>query len=112
MKVTEIVNICNGYLYCGDENVYCSSFTKDTRTLERGDTYIGIKGEKFDGNAFYKDAISKGAIALILEEDYIINNNIPKEDTPIIVVKNSLETLKDLAIYKRNKTLRKIRNKK
>ena len=53
ISVKDIINICNGELICGDENIICESFTNDTRKLSKGDVYVGIKGDTFDGNSFY-----------------------------------------------------------
>ena len=44
LSVKEIVRIVEGELFCGREDVFCTSFTKDTREIHKGDTYIGIKG--------------------------------------------------------------------
>ncbi len=98
----EIIKICNGTLYSGSEDTICKSFTQDTRKIKRGDTYIGIKGSNFDGNTFYLEAFEKGANCVILEKDYIEVNKPLKNDKTIIVVNNSLEALKDLALEKRN----------
>ena len=49
------------------------NISKDTRTIKENDIYIGIKGESFDGNMFYKDAFDKGAIACILDNVDIEN---------------------------------------
>ena len=46
-----------------DEN-----FSKDTRTIQKGNIYIGIKGEKFDGNEFWKQALDNGAEAVIIQD--------------------------------------------
>ena len=35
--------------------------------LQKGDIYIGIKGEKFDGNEFWSQALDNGADAVIIE---------------------------------------------
>lgn len=67
----------------------------DTRTLAPGDVYVGLKGENFDGNAFVKDALEKGARLAI------IDNPTYKIDERCIVVENSLLTLQRLAtIYR------------
>lgn len=97
-KVRDIVKICNGKLYCGDENVTCQKFSNDTRTINNGDIYIGIKGDQFDGNSFYQDAFEKGAGACILEKSY--ESEIKVTDKPIIIVKDSIEALKNLAMAK------------
>lgn len=39
----------------------------DTRTLEPGDLFVALKGERFDGNAFLIDAKAKGAVAAICQ---------------------------------------------
>ena len=61
ITVEDILNICNGKLICGDKKYNCENFCKDTRVLKNGDVYVGIKGEKFDGNTLYKQAIKNGA---------------------------------------------------
>lgn len=99
--VEEIINITSGELLCGDKSTLCESFIKDTRKIAGGETYLGIKGEKFDGNSFYREAFSKGANAVIIEKDYIKNKTIELADKPIIVVDNMINALKKLAEYKR-----------
>ncbi len=99
LTVKKIVEICKGELLCGDETIVCKSFTKDTRTIQEGDVYIGIKGAKFDGNSFYEEAFRKGASVCILEKNSFKENS--KGDKTIILVENTLEALKDLAIFKR-----------
>lgn len=102
MKVKDIIKTCNGILFSGNLDLCCNNFSKDTRTINKGDIFIGIKGDKFDGNSFYQDAFNNGASACILEESYI--NNIIQTDKTIIIVKNSIEALKKLAIQKLKET--------
>ena len=83
MKVEDIINICKGKLFSGDINLVCNNFSKDTRTIQEGDIYIGIKGETFDGNSFYEKAFENGASACILEESY--KKKIKKTDKTIII---------------------------
>jgi UDP-N-acetylmuramoyl-tripeptide--D-alanyl-D-alanine ligase len=39
----------------------------DTRTLEPGDLFVALKGERFDGNDFLREAKAKGAVAAICQ---------------------------------------------
>ena len=39
----------------------------DTRTLEPGDLFVALKGERFDGNDFLVEAKAKGAVAAICQ---------------------------------------------
>ena len=102
LLVKDIVNICNGKLFCGDENIVCNSFTKDTRSLTKGDVYLGIKGTNFDGNNLYQEAFEKGACACILEENSFIKDDTYHYNKPIILVSNARKALKDLGVYIRN----------
>ncbi len=104
LTVKDIIKICNGTLYCGSENVICLTFTKDTRTITKGDTYIGIKGQNFNGNDFYEEAFLKGANCAILEKQYFKATKNLKEEKPIILVDDIIKALKDIASYIRNQT--------
>ena len=92
-KVKDIIKICNGKLLCGDEETICKSFCNDTRKLNKGDVYVGIKGENFNGNSFYMDAINLGATVCILEEKIDVSNC----NATIIQVDNSIKCLQELA---------------
>lgn len=67
MKIKDILRVTNGELVIGKEELECNEFSKDTRTIKEGDIYIGIKGEKFDGSKFWKQALDNGAEAVIIE---------------------------------------------
>lgn len=100
--VKDIIDKFNGKLLCGDINLVLDNFSHDTRTIQNGDIYVGIKGESFDGNKFYKDALDKGAKACIV--DNIDVNEIPDKYKykTIVLVDDSLKCIQDLARYKRS----------
>lgn len=67
----------------------------DTRQIRGGEMFFALKGPNFDGNAYAKDAISKGAnLAIIDDPEY-------KIDGRHILVDNVLQTLQDLATWHR-----------
>jgi len=41
----------------------------DSRTIRQGELFVAIKGETYDGHAFLAQAISKGAIAAVVNRD-------------------------------------------
>lgn len=100
--VKKIATICDAEIFCGEESTQCSTFTNNTRAIQKGDTYIGIKGAKFDGNLLYKEAFTNGAICAILEKDSFVEDKDYFYDKSIILVDSTLEALKKLAEYKRN----------
>ena len=96
MKIKEILKITNGKLICGDEDLDIQNFEKDTRIIQKGDMYVAIKGEKFDGNDFYKDEINKGAVACLMSKE-------PDEKIgSIVLVENTVKAIQQIAAYKRS----------
>ncbi|WP_281235426.1 UDP-N-acetylmuramoyl-tripeptide--D-alanyl-D-alanine ligase [Flavobacterium gelatinilyticum] len=73
----------------------CKSLSIDTRKIEKDSMFFAIKGENFDANTFAKEALELGALYVIIDnESYYI-------DEKTILVKNSLETLQNLAKFHR-----------
>ncbi len=64
----------------------------DTRTLEPGDTYVALRGESFDGHAFARDAVRRGAAMLVLERA-----DARVEGVPAMVVPDTLRAYMALA---------------
>ena len=103
MKVKDILKITKGKLIIGNEDLECENFSKDTRTIQNGDIYIGIKGEKFDGSQFWNQALDNGAEAVIIENTEITPQELEKySNKTIIKVENTLEALYEIAKYKRS----------
>lgn len=66
----------------------------DTRTLQSGNLFIALSGDKFNGNKFAEQALNNGATYAIIDDE-----NYQKEKT--ILVKSTLKTLQELANYHR-----------
>ncbi|MED0658122.1 UDP-N-acetylmuramoyl-tripeptide--D-alanyl-D-alanine ligase [Anoxybacillus ayderensis] len=65
----------------------------DTRTIERGNLYVPLKGATFNGHQFVMQAFEKGATAALWSKH---EPNAPK-DVPLIFVDDSLVALQQLA---------------
>ncbi len=67
----------------------------DTRKISKDCIFFALKGANFNGNAFAKEALDKGAAYVVIDEaDY-------KTDRRMLLVDNVLETLQKLANYHR-----------
>lgn len=74
----------------------CNSVVIDTRKVENNNMFIAIKGDRFDGNTFAKEALSLGATYVVIDNnDYYI-------DERTILVEDGLKTLQQLASFHRN----------
>ena len=69
----------------------------DSRTLQSGQLFFALSGPNFNGNQFAKQALNKGAIAVVVDEDVSIS------DDRVIRVENTLRSLQTLATEQRKK---------
>ena len=69
--------------------------TTDSRNCPPDSGFFALKGEKFDGNNYIKQALNNGAAFAVGDRD-----DLP-QDSRIIRVDNTLRTLQDLAHYHR-----------
>lgn len=106
IKVKDIVNCCNANLIFGDPEIVCENFSKDTRTLNVNDIYVGIKGENFDGNSLYEQAFEKGAKVCLLQglQENDISDEVKNKysDRAVIVVQDTIKALQKIAEFKRD----------
>ncbi|SFA54717.1 UDP-N-acetylmuramoyl-tripeptide--D-alanyl-D-alanine ligase [Anoxybacillus pushchinoensis] len=74
-------------------SVMIHGVSTDTRTIERGNLYVPLKGATFNGHQFVKEAFDKGAAAALWSKH---EPNAPK-DVPLIFVDDTLVALQQLA---------------
>ena len=67
----------------------------DTRTIEPGDLFVALRGERFDGNDFLAEARARGAVAAICQGD--ADARLHAADLPGLVVPDSRLALAALA---------------
>ena len=68
----------------------------DTRNIKPGTLYVALRGDRFDGHDFVKDAQQKGASAIIVERDVVC-------DLPTLRVADTRKALGDLASFWRQR---------
>ena len=103
ITVEDIIKVCNGKLLCGNIETICENFSKDTRRINIGDIYLGIKGERVNGSIFYEEALNKGAKGCVLQDVEIKEEIIKRySDRIIIIVENVVKALQELAKFKRD----------
>ena len=93
MELKDLALLSNGSLR-GD-SIEASEFSIDTRSIQKGDVYIAIEGQNFDGHDFIEDAEKKGAKAIIVSREV-------SSSLPFIVVNNTLEFMKSIAVHNRS----------
>ncbi|MAS81101.1 MAG: UDP-N-acetylmuramoyl-tripeptide--D-alanyl-D-alanine ligase [Legionellales bacterium] len=72
------------------EDVFFSGCSIDSRTIKKGNLFIAINGENFDGHDYVSMAEEKGAAALLLEREV-------SHDKPVLKVKDTRKAIGLLA---------------
>lgn len=89
----------------GDGNIFFDGISIDSRTIKKGEVFLALKGEKFDGHEFVKDAIEKGAGGLIVDKNFNVKI---KEGLFYIHVDDTKKALGQIANYWRRKISPKV----
>ncbi|MEY3220797.1 MAG: hypothetical protein RIT27_2154 [Pseudomonadota bacterium] len=83
------------------ENIAFKGCSIDSRTLQKDNLYVALKGERFDGHQFIENAQQQGAVALLVERK--VNCNLPQ-----LIVSNTKIALGELAAFWRQQLQTKI----
>jgi len=94
MLLSELASAVGGELIGAD--IRLNSVGTDSRKIEPGQLFVALKGDKFDGNQYAAQAITDGAVAVLV-------SNKQLSVTPRVVVKDTRLALGQLAAYWRQK---------
>lgn len=89
----------------GDGNILFDGISIDSRTINKGEVFLALKGERFDGHEFVKNAINKGAIGLIVNKNFSAKI---KKGLFYIYVDDTKKALGQIANYWRRKVNPKV----
>ena len=95
--VAEIAGLASGKLF-GSGSGVVTAVSTDTRSIQPGQLFVALRGERFDAHDFLATAFEQGAVAALVEK---VNQALP--DLPQIEVPDSLVGLQTLATNYRRK---------
>lgn len=76
----------------------------DSRTLQKGDIFVALKGDKMNGHSYVEAAIAAGASAAIVSKDFV-----PRDlSWPLVLVDDTNRALEDLGRAARARSKAKI----
>jgi len=95
----------DGTLLNGDPERLVSNLCTDSRALKRGDLFLALRGENFDGHAFVSQASGAGAAGAVVDRE--IEN--PAPNFAVIKVSDTLAALQQIAAnYRRSLPLKAV----
>lgn len=89
----KVIEATEGRLISGDGGAF-TGVSIDTRTIKEGDLFFAIRGERFDGHDFLKEALSRGMGAVVDTQPLSIS-----ESKAVVYVGDTLKALQDLAHF-------------
>jgi UDP-N-acetylmuramoyl-tripeptide--D-alanyl-D-alanine ligase len=83
-----------------DEGAMAQGYSIDSRTVQAGELFFAVKGERLDGHDFVEQALSRGAIAAVVEKKQLARYSNP---AGLLAVDDTLVALQTLATAVRKK---------
>jgi UDP-N-acetylmuramoyl-tripeptide--D-alanyl-D-alanine ligase len=77
VTAAEAIRATGGYATRGTALPAQLRVSIDTRTLRGGDTFLALRGERFDGHRFVGEAVGRGAVAVVVDDPSGIPPGIP-----------------------------------
>jgi UDP-N-acetylmuramoyl-L-alanyl-D-glutamate--2,6-diaminopimelate ligase len=99
MELTELINSVHVIQVVGNvQRKDVTGIFYDSRKVVKGSVFVAVKGFNIDGHRFITDALNKGAVAVVLED----NDAVPDEifihtEAAKLLVKDSRQALAELS---------------
>ena len=77
-----------------DHQTVARGYSIDSRTVNPGDLFFAVKGERMDGHEFVESALKRGAVAAVIQKDALA---LYPDETPLLLVNDTLTALQTLA---------------
>jgi UDP-N-acetylmuramoyl-tripeptide--D-alanyl-D-alanine ligase len=77
-----------------DHKALAQGYSIDSRTIQRGELFFAVKGERMDGHDFVNQALEKGAVAAVIRHDQFARYPVK---TRLMTVADTLAALQTLA---------------
>jgi UDP-N-acetylmuramoyl-tripeptide--D-alanyl-D-alanine ligase len=77
-----------------DPEAVAQGYSIDSRTIQPGELFMAVKGERMDGHDFVSQALEKGAVAAVIRKDQLSRYTVK---TRLMTVDDTLVALQTLA---------------
>jgi UDP-N-acetylmuramoyl-tripeptide--D-alanyl-D-alanine ligase len=85
------------------DEIQAQRINTDTRTIQQGDVFLALRGDNFDGHNYLKQAQTNGAIAAIVDDQYVADQTLLNSSLPLLVVTDTLLALGQASLWNRQK---------
>ena len=104
LSIFQVAEFASASVSGGDGNVSIDKISTDSRTLKRGELFVALRGENFDGHKFVEAAVKTGAVGAIVDLGW--KGKVPDNFT-VIRVEDTLQAYQTVAAnYRKSLPLR------
>src|SRR5438445_13756052 len=104
LSIFQIAEFAGASVSAGDGHISIDKISTDSRTLKRGELFVALRGENFDGHKFVAAADKAGAAGVIVDLGW---SGKASEGVAIIRVEDTLQAYQNLAAnYRKSLPLR------
>ncbi len=87
-RAAEFMQATGGF----DRDAVATGYSIDSRTLQAGELFFAVRGERLDGHDFVEAALAKGAVGAVIGEDqlarYAVRTRLLVVDDPLVALQN------------------------
>jgi UDP-N-acetylmuramoyl-tripeptide--D-alanyl-D-alanine ligase len=105
-NIEKVLEATGGRLLSGDAGGEIGDIVIDSRKVKKGDLFVAIRGERFDGHTFTERAVGNGATALIVDANTDIALPLDlwcRQNIACLAVTDTTYALGRLAAYNRRR---------
>src|SRR5437870_1946366 len=104
LSIFQIAEFAGAGVSSGDDKSFIDKISTDSRTLKRGELFVALRGENFDGHNFVESAAKSGAAGAVVDSNW--KGKVP-ENFALIRVKDTLQAYQKLAAnYRKSLSLK------
>jgi UDP-N-acetylmuramoyl-tripeptide--D-alanyl-D-alanine ligase len=96
-SIEQVIKAVGGVLIAGAAQNNVCGISTDSRQMEKGNIFIALQGENFDGHDFVRKAVEKGAASVIISNEALLDLGKMDKAVSIIKASDTLQALGDLA---------------
>ena len=96
-SIEQVIKAVGGVLIAGAAQNNVCVISTDSRQVKKGNIFIALQGENFDGHDFVRKAVEKGVASVIISNEALLDLGEMDKAVSIIKVSDTLQALGDLA---------------
>lgn len=103
-NIRDVAAVTDGELAAGAGHETFDGISIDSRTLQKGELFVAIAGQRYDGHDFIDQVLAQGAGGVMIDRTHAaagIGTRIKSAGAPCVVVENTVRALGDLARHRR-----------